>query len=137
MIDWARYNVFAKFICVGGIATLGQFLAITILIEWLHVPAVPASALSYLFGAICNYLLNYYLTFRAVGSHLSALPKFVLVVLLGLTANTMAFSFFLSILKIYLIAQILATALTLILNFFLHKFWIYRVRTGAGSGAVE
>lgn len=137
MISWVRQSVFLKFLCVGGASTLAQFLVLIMLVEWLRTPAIAASALSYLFGAACNYLLNYYVTFRASEQHVSALPKFLLVVLVGLSANTMFFSFFLSILDIYLVAQVLATVLTLILNFLLHKLWIYRTSVDVDKGAVE
>lgn len=126
--DFLAYP-FVKFVLVGGASTACQFAALVFLIEFLAINPVIASASSYLCGAVCNYLLNYYITFRMKSSgHLDAFPKFVLVVIIGLSVNTSVFTLFLALLDLYLLAQIVAIMITLIANYLLHRYWIYSDR---------
>jgi len=127
-----------KFVFIGGAATLLQFFLLWLFIEmgWL-APAV-ASAASYACSSIFNYLANFYFTFTSKQSHSHTLPKFVVTAGVGVALNTALFTFFLFLLNnylltgtnllkaAYLIAQLFATLLTLIVNYLMHKFWIYR-----------
>lgn len=127
-----------KFAIIGGAATLLQFLLLGLFVESGWMPPTAASAASYTCSAILNYLANYHLTFASTHKHSQTLPKFVVTVAIGLALNTTLFSVFLYLLKnylfsapnllqaAYLIAQVFATLLTLIVNFIMHKFWIYR-----------
>ena len=127
-----------KFLFIGGAATLLQFFLLTLFVELNWLSETPASALSYAISAVFNYLANYYLTFASTHSHSQTFPKFVVTAAIGVTLNTVLFKFALIILQnyifvnsnlletAYLFAQLFATLLTLIVNFLLHKFWIYR-----------
>lgn len=129
---------FIKFAIIGGAATLLQFFLLGLFVEAFEWAPVTASAVSYAVSAIFNYLANYYLTFASASSHKQTLPKFIVTVAIGLGLNTALFSFFLFSLNnylligtnllaaAYLIAQLFATLLTLIVNYLMHKFWIYR-----------
>ena len=50
----------------------------------------------------------------------------IAAVAIGLAANTLLFAFFYHFLKNYFIAQLLATSITVFLNFLIHKLWIYK-----------
>lgn len=129
---------FIKFAIIGGAATLLQFFLLGLFVEAFEWAPVTASAVSYAVSAIFNYLANYYLTFASASSHKQTLPKFILVVALGLALNTSLFAMFLYVLEnhllrntnlletAYLIAQLFATLITLVVNFLAHKLWIYR-----------
>lgn len=129
---------FIKFAVIGGAATLLQFLFLGLFVQILGVAPTIASASSYGCAAIFNYLANYYLTFGSNASHAQTLPKFVVTVAVGMTTSTTLFAIFHHLLtnfllintnlinSAYLIAQLFATLLTLIVNFLMHKFWIYR-----------
>lgn len=117
---------FIIFVGVGGAATLLQFAFLALLVEFHLLPKVVASAVSYGLSAIFNYLANYYLTFASKTNHRETLPKFVVTAFLGLSVSTLLFAFFLFLIDQYLVAQCLATGITLILNFSIHKLWIYR-----------
>lgn len=134
---------FIKFALIGGAATLLQFFILGLLVEYAGLNPVMASALSYAISAIFNYLANYYFTFAASANHKRTphkhtLPKFVVATGIGITFGTAIFAAFLFLLEnyilthssivqsSYLIAQLFATLATLILNFALHKFWIYK-----------
>lgn len=114
-----------RFAAVGGVATGIQYVLLVLLVELMAAPEVLASALSFSLSAVINYLLNYYLTFGGGARHRQALPKFALVAAAGLLINTLCFSLAIMLLP-YLLAQVVATLVTLLSNFLLHQFWIYR-----------
>ncbi|WP_189417654.1 GtrA family protein [Cellvibrio zantedeschiae] len=129
---------FIKFVIIGGAATLLQFLFLGLFVEVFGLVPTFASALSYCCSAVFNYLANYYFTFGSNSSHKQTLPKFIVTVALGMALSTTLFAIFHYLLinfllvdtilinSAYLIAQLFATLLTLIANFLMHKFWIYR-----------
>lgn len=116
---------FLSFVFVGGSATLLQFVLLAGFVEWLMVGEVAASAAGYLLSSVYNYLLNYYFTFTGRQSHWQALPRFTVVVVIGVIVNTLVFTLMLYVMP-YLLAQLFAVGATLVVNFLLHKFWIYR-----------
>lgn len=118
-----RFVIFAG---VGGAATLLQFILLALLVEFQLLPEVAASAVSYGLAAVFSYYANYYLTFASNSNHSDTLPKFVATVILGLSVSTALFAVFLWLINQYLIAQCLASGITLVLNFSIHKLWIYR-----------
>lgn len=90
------------------------------------MPEVASSALAYASSAIFNYLANYYLTFSSQAQHRQTFPKFVVLAILALMINTLLFFVVHQMGAHYLIAQLIATFVTLIINFLAHKLWIYR-----------
>jgi putative flippase GtrA len=118
-----RFVIFAG---VGGAATLLQFILLALLVEFQLLPGVAASGVSYALAAVFSYYANYYLTFASNSNHSDTLPKFVATVILGLCVSTALFAIFLWLINQYLIAQCLASGITLVLNFSIHKLWIYR-----------
>lgn len=126
---------FAFFLGVGGLSTLIQFLLLILFVESHLLPEVGASVAGYLLSSLFNYWANYRYTFNSRSNHKETFPKFVLAVTIGLSANTALFAAFLFIfdhylplpsVEHYLVAQFLATGITVVLNFCVHKFWIYR-----------
>lgn len=117
---------FITFVGIGGLSTLLQFLLLIIMVELQLLPELIASPVSYLLSSIFNYFANYHITFNSKKSHAETLPKFIAAVALGLTSNTLLFALFLWLLDNYLVAQFLATGITVFLNFMVHKLWIYR-----------
>jgi putative flippase GtrA len=141
---------FIKYLGIGSISTLIQFLLLALLVKlkltsgisvstdtpilsslfspatFTIAPEVVASASSYLLTCIFNYLANYHYTFASNVSHYKTLPKFIAVAGLGFTTNTLLFALFFKLIANYLLAQCLATGITVFLNFLVHKFWIYK-----------
>ncbi|WP_051687424.1 GtrA family protein [Microbulbifer sp. HZ11] len=118
---------FSSFLLVGGLATGVQYLLLILLVEVVGMFAVMASVIAYGASAVINYLLNFYITFEGQAGHRQALPRFAGVVMVGLGVNTVSFTLLL-ILFPYLLAQVGATLVTLVCNFVLHQFWVYRER---------
>ena len=126
---------FALFVGIGGLSSLLQFILLILFIEAGVLSEVSASAAGYLLSSIFNYWANYHYTFKSTRSHWEAFPRFAVAVAIGLSANTLLFAGFLFLfdhyiplpwIEHYLVAQVLATGLTVILNFAIQKFWIYR-----------
>ena len=115
-----------KFLGVGGLSTIVQFALLTAFVESGVLPEVAASAVSYLLSAAVNYLLNYHLTFASNKKHSETLPKFVGVVGVGATVNTLVFALANGVLPWYWLSQCIATVVSTVANYVLHKVWIYR-----------
>lgn len=126
MIDRLLANRFLRFALVGGGATLLQYGLLIVLIELQLMAKVAASAVSFALSAAANYWLNYRFTFASKQRHAQTLPKFIITAAIGLAVNTLSFGLLLLVVPHYLIAQLTATAITLVCNFLLHKHWIYR-----------
>lgn len=114
-----------SFILVGGVATAVQYLLLIALVELFGVFAVTASAVAYGGAAVVSYLLNFHVTFHGRAGHRQALPRFTVVVAIGLGVNTLSFALLLLFLP-YVFAQVGATLVTLVSNYLLHQHWIYR-----------
>ena len=120
------YGAILPFLLIGLFATGLQFLLLTLFIEAGAFNKVFASALAYALSAAANYLLNYYFTFNSQQQHRTTLPKFITTAIIGLLINTLTFGMMLGFLEHYLVAQIIATGLTFVINYLLHRYWIYR-----------
>ncbi|QPF73701.1 GtrA family protein [Roseateles sp. DAIF2] len=117
---------FSAFALVGGLATAVQYLLMALLIDALGWPAVPASGLSYAISAALNYLLNRRYVFRSRVSHGVAGPRFLLIVLIGLALNMGLLYIGVEMLDLHwLLAQLFTTALVMLNNFLLAKFWAF------------
>lgn len=126
---------FVLFVGIGGISTLIQFVLLILFVESRLFPEVTASATGYVLSSFFNYWANYHYTFKSASSHTQTFPKYALAVAIGLSTNTLLFAAFLWLfnnylalpwVEHYLAAQFLATGVTVVLNFAVHKFWIYR-----------
>jgi putative flippase GtrA len=120
-----------KFISVGAIATIIQYAIFILLIEFFYVEAVMASAFGYGLSSILNYLLNYHFTFSSNAKHSVAALKFTIVVIVGLSLNSLIMYILVNLFSChYLLAQIITTGVVLIFNFVVHKYWTYKTKQG-------
>lgn len=117
---------FVRFLIVGSGATLLQYILLIGLAELGQLPLTVCSALSYAVSAIFNYLANYYFTFDSKRNHVHAISRFAVTVCLGLVINTLVFYLSNKIVAYYLIAQAVATIVTLLSNFLCNRYWVYR-----------
>lgn len=120
---------FAAFLSVGVIATSAHYLVMGLLATRLGASGVLAASGGYLVGAFVSYVCNYRVTFRSTQSHVETLPRFLGVVLLGFVANTQIVAAGITWLHLhYLLAQVIATIVVILLNFTLSKVWAFRGR---------
>ena len=117
---------FVRFLIVGGIATLIQYIVLIWTVERWHWNAVLASSLGYILSAIANYLLNYYFTFRSGRRHGVAAARFAIVAAAGFALNALLMELLAVKLHVpYVLSQVLATAGTLTWNYWANSKWSF------------
>jgi putative flippase GtrA len=117
---------FMRFLLVGALCTVCQYVLLIMGVEWLGVDAVLASTLGYLASAAINYLLNRRYTYASGAPHAVLVWRFVAVLAAGSALNAL----FMLLLHGYLhwqyaLAQLFATGGTLIWNFCAHRYWTF------------
>ena len=116
-----------KFLGVGVIATLIQYLILVVLVEKTTALPYIASAIGYLISAIFNYLVNYYFSFGSSADHITAISKFFVVVAIGLSINSALMFFATEVAKFgYVVSQLGTTAFVTFSNFIFLKNWAYK-----------
>ena len=120
------------YVAVGAAGTLAQyaFLVTTVSLHWLT--PVPASVCGAVLGAVVNYALNARFTFRA-HSHAVAAPRFAAVALVGVVCTWASMKVCTEHLALnYLLAQCVASGLTLLVTYWLNSAWTFRQRMHHG-----
>lgn len=122
---------FIKFLGIGAIATIIQYVIFITLVEFTSLAVVLASALGYGISSIFNYLMNYHYTFSSDAKHKVASLKFTLVALVGLSLNSILMYLLVELFEVhYIISQIIVTGVILVINFFAHKLWTFQTKIG-------
>ncbi|WP_144141261.1 GtrA family protein [Paraburkholderia sp. BCC1884] len=126
---------FFAYAAVGAVGTLTQYLVLIVVVHTgAATPAVGSMAGAVL-GAVINYWLNHRVTFRATSSHLTTLPKFAAIACLGVLVNGLVMKVLAENHHVnYLLAQMVASGLVLILTYLINSVWTFRpqqTRTGA------
>lgn len=117
---------FVKYSAVGLIGTSVHYLLLWILVEWGHLSSVEGTVCGFVAGAITNYFANYFLTFKSRKSHRVALPQFLSIAIAGLVVNTLVMAAGIHWLNLhYLVIQMFATGLVLIVTFLGNKYWTF------------
>lgn len=111
---------------VGLTGTAAHYAVLAGLVELFGFGAPRAALIGAGVGALINYLLNYRLTFASVLAHRLALPRFLAVA--GCNAALSA-----ALVRLgelvglhYLIGQVSATLLALLLGYRLNRQWTFR-----------
>ncbi len=127
-----RYEVkreFFRFLVTGGSATAAHYLIFWICISVVGISVTIGSAIGYLFGSVVSYLMNYYYTFDSSRPHGAAVVRFYLMVGIGLFINIGAVHMLVKGLSWNpWLAQIFATGVTLVGNFFFSKLFVFSWR---------
>lgn len=117
---------FLLFTGVGAIGTTGHYVTLVTLVQAGQIAPVYASACGFVIGALINYYLNYRYTFASTKNHTETLAKFMLVAVLGFVINGGIMALGTETLTVnYLIVQIAATAIVLVANFTINRFWTF------------
>ncbi len=126
IVSWVLEYKFVRFLIVGGIATLIQYVVLIWTVERWHWNAVLASSLGYILSAIANYLLNYYFTFRSDDRHGVAAARFAMVAAAGFALNAVLMELLAVKLHVpYVLSQVLATVGALIWNYWANSKWSF------------
>jgi len=114
-----------RFMLVGGVATGLQYVILIALVRGVGVWPTVASGIGFVISAVANYLLNYHFTFRSDRPHAPAVAKFMTLVAVGLGINTVLMQLLLGAGWYYLLAQVCATEVVLVWNFFGNSVWTF------------
>ncbi len=116
-----------RYLVAGGTATLVHLCLLAALVELLGTPATLASAIGFCIACGVNYTIQYYWTFAAVGSHGILFARYALVTIVMLGVNTVFFWLLHSRAGApYLLAQALATAMVVGLNFETNRRYTFK-----------
>jgi putative flippase GtrA len=96
------------------------------LVQGIGAQPTPASTLGFAISVVFNYFANRRWTFRSGRAHARAAPRFFLVQSVGLCLNGLLLYLGAEVLGVnYLLAQLFATAVVLVWNFFAHLLWSF------------
>jgi putative flippase GtrA len=117
-----------RYALVGVVATGAHYALLLALAELLHWPAWLASGAGAAFGAQLAYVGNRWLTFAHQGPHRVAWPRFQLTAALGAVVGMVLVAAAQWLGLHYLIGQLLATLLVMLLTFAINRRWSFAAR---------
>lgn len=116
-----------KFIIVGGIATIIDFVFLYLFKEFLHFPVVLSNTLSFSISVIYNYIASVQWVFE-VDHEKDQKRQFVLFIILsviGLFLNDFIMWLCIKLMAIYyLLAKVIATIIVMVFNFVTRKIFL-------------
>ena len=118
-----------RFLASGGIATVAHWATLWSLIN-LQVEAVLASSLGAFVGAVVNYFLQYFFTFKTKRLHKQALLAYIPAVSISWLLNLgLFYSLYGSLFSEPLMAQVVTTSIIMLVNFLLYKKVVFREKS--------
>ncbi|WP_322042750.1 GtrA family protein [Paraburkholderia sp. J67] len=136
MFNVRRAARFVTYAAIGAVGTLAQYAVLVGAVDLRVAGPVAGSVAGAVVGAVVNYALNYRITFKSNARHTAALPKFAMTAGAGILVNALVMACLTGPVGIhYLIAQLIATAVVLLLTFSVNSVWTFKAReTSAGVG---
>jgi len=114
-----------RFIISGSSSTALHYITMGLLI-FLGIDAIWATSIGAILGAICNYVLQYYYTFRSDRKHRYSLQVYLISSLLAWLSNLLLFMLFHKILEVsVIIAQLVTTLIITLQNFIMYKKLVF------------
>ena len=117
---------FTRYGAVGAVATAAHYLLLVLCVEVLQWPAWWASGVGAVAGAQVAYLGNRRFTFARGASVRVSWPRFQLVALAGALLGMAVVALAVWAGLHYLLAQCIATGLSLLLTFAINRWWTFR-----------
>lgn len=117
-----------KYIIVGGLCTIIDFILLYILTENFSLSYLPSSIISFITGTVLNYFLCTIWIFkiRVVKKRRHEFLYYILISGIGLLINTLTIWGFTELLSIYyLFSKLLATLITFWWNFGARKYLLH------------
>lgn len=117
---------FFRYIFVGGMAFVADFIALFLLKELLHLNLYIAVAIAFIFGLLTNYILSKLLVFTKENS-IGEFITFTTIGVIGLIFTELLMHLFAVIIGIqYLISKAIVACIVLVWNFTAKKIILYR-----------
>lgn len=116
-----------KFIIVGGVATVIDFLGIYIFKELFHIPVLISNTLSFCIATIYNYIASVRWVFDVDENKdkKKTFVTFIVFSVIGLILNDLIMWFTTDMFQIYyLIGKIIATCFVMVFNFITRKIFL-------------
>jgi putative flippase GtrA len=117
---------FTRFAVAGGAGTLIHYLVLVGLVSLAGIAPGRAAFAGAAVGACAIYLLNRRYTFASSRSHAQTLPRFALMAATGAVLNGVLVGLLSGAGVYFLLAQMMATGVILVINFIVSKVWIFR-----------
>ena len=116
-----------KFAAIGGFATGVQYGLFAVFVGIFGVHPVVGSATAFALSALLNYQLNHGITFGGSARHSTALPRFIVVALVGLVLNTSIMALCYLVVGVhYLVSQLVASAAVFLWSYMGNRLWSFR-----------
>lgn len=126
---WRHRIQILKFVTVGGTSFIIDFCILYSLTEFAHWHYLLSATLAFIVAGMYNYHLNRNWTFKADGSQKKQLPAFLLTGGIALLLNNFILYASVDLLGVwYIYGKIIATALVTIWNFFINKYFTFRLK---------
>ena len=118
---------FAMYI-VSGLAATGTHYAFAIVaVEVFGWRALYATSAGFMVGAITKYVTNYFLAFESEEPHLSAIPRFAVMLGFLFISNGAIFWALNEHGGLhYMLAQVLTTGLLIPVGYVINRIWVFR-----------
>lgn len=116
---------FIQHVASGAIAMAAHY-AVMWLALYVQVPPVLATTLGFIVGATIKFLFSYFHIFDPEKDVVTAVPHFVLALLLQMLINAGLLGVFLALDLPVWPSQIMTTGLLAGFNFVLYKFWVFK-----------
>ena len=117
---------FFRYTAVGAFATAVHYLVLVAWVEGLSEPAYLGSGIGAVVGAQVAYAGNRWFTFAHRGAITASWPRFQLTALLGALLGMGVVALGVRLGVHYLLAQVAATGLSLLLTFAINRAWTFR-----------
>ena len=120
---------FVKYVFVGGICTLLDFLVLYLLTTIGGIHYLISSSVSFTLGVVLNYVLCSYwiFSYHRVKHHPTEFMYYVLISLVGLGLNVLLMWVFTDHFGLwFMFSKLLAAGITLFYNFFARKLLLHR-----------
>jgi putative flippase GtrA len=111
---------------VGAAATAVHYAVLVLCVELGGLPAYLGSGLGAVIGAQAAYAGNRWFTFEHRGEPAASWTRFQCIAVLGACASMGVVGGLVRLGQHYLVAQVLATALVMLLTFQLNRAWTFR-----------
>lgn len=117
---------FFRYGAVGAVATAAHYLLLVLCVEGADWPPWLASGFGAAVGAQVAYLGNRWFTFAHRGAVSASWPRFQTTALAGALLGMAVVAVAVRLGLYYVLAQMLATALGLVLTFGINRVWTFR-----------
>jgi putative flippase GtrA len=117
---------FLLFSIMGAVGTIFHYLVLILSVEYFGLSPMVGTVSGSICGAIVNFVLSHQVVFRSELRFSETAPRFFSVVFVGLTLNAVLMYFLVQRLSVgYIFAQLMTTAVVLLLNYALNSFWTF------------